>query len=67
MAGMALVLFQQGSRHAFNNQRPEAKFKQHYQRLFKLRLPPRDTVHRVLSRLAEAQLEPLKQYLVKPL
>jgi len=67
MAGIALFLFQQGSRHAFNNQRQEAKFKKHYQTLFKLRLPHLDTVHRVLSRLAEDQLEQLKQHLVKTL
>lgn len=67
MAGIALFLFQQGSRNAFNNQRQEAKFKKHYQTLFKLRLPHLDTVHRVLSRLAEDQLEQLKQHLVKTL
>jgi hypothetical protein len=67
MAGIALFIFQQGSRNAFNNQRQEAKFKKHYQKLFKLRLPHLDTVHRVLCQLADAQLERLKQGLVKTL
>jgi hypothetical protein len=67
MAGIALFLFQQGSRNALNNQRQEGKFRKHYQRLFKLRRPHLDTVHRVLCRLAEDQLEPLKQGLVKTL
>jgi hypothetical protein len=67
MAGIALFIFQQGSRNAFNNQRQEAKFKKHYQKLFKLRLPHLDTVHRVLCRLADDQLERLQQGLVKTL
>ena len=67
MAGIALFIFQQGSRNAFNNKRQEAKFKKHYQKLFKLRLPHLDTVHRVLCRLADEQLERLKQGLVKTL
>jgi hypothetical protein len=67
MAAIALFIFQQGSRHAFNNLRQEAKFKKHYWRLFKLRLPHLDTVHRVLCRLADEPLEQLKQQLVKTL
>jgi hypothetical protein len=67
MAGIALFIFQQGSRNAFNNKRQEAKFKKHYQKLFRLRLPHLDTVHRVLCRLADEQLERLKQGLVKTL
>jgi hypothetical protein len=67
MAGIALFMFQQGSRNAFNNKRQEAKFKKHYQKLFKLRLLHLDTVHRVLCRLADTQLERLKQGLVKTL
>jgi hypothetical protein len=67
MAGIALFLFQQGSRNALNNKRQEGKFKKHYQKLFKLRLPHLDTVHRVLCRLADEQLERLQQGLVKTL
>ncbi len=67
MAAIALFIFQQGSRNAFNNLRQEAKFAKHYRRLFKLRLPHLDTVHRVLCRLADEPLEQLKQWLVKTL
>jgi hypothetical protein len=67
MAGIALFLFQQGSRNAFNNKAQEGKFKKHYQKLFRLRLPHLDTVHRVMCRLAEESLERLKQWLVKTL
>ena len=67
MAAIALFIFQQGSRNALNNLRQEAKFAKHYQRLFKMRLPHLDTVHRVLCRLADEPLERLKQRLVKTL
>ena len=67
MAGIALFLFQQGSRNAFNNKAQEGKFRKHYQRLFRLRLPHLDTVHRVMCRLAEEALERLKHWLVKKL
>ncbi len=67
MAAIALFIFQQGSRNAFNNLRQEAKFAKHYRRLFKLRLPHLDTVHRVLCRLPDEPLERLKQWLVKTL
>lgn len=67
LAGIMLFVFQQGSRHALNNKRDEKKFKQHYECLFKLRLPHLDTVHRVLCRLADTELERLKHTLVKTL
>jgi hypothetical protein len=67
MAAIALFIFQQGSRNALNNLRQEAKFAKHYRRLFKLRLPHLDTVHRVLCRLADEVLEHLKHQLVKTL
>lgn len=67
MAAIALFIFQQGSRNAFNNLRQEAKFAKHYRRLFKLRLPHLDTVHRVLCQLADEPLERLKHQLVKTL
>ena len=67
MAGIALFVFQQGSRNALNNNREEEKFRKHYWRLFRLRLPHLDTVHRVLCRLPEAELEQLKHTLVKTL
>jgi hypothetical protein len=67
LAGIMLFVFQQGSRNAFNNKREEEKFRKHYGRLFKLRLPHLDTVHGVLCRLPEAELEQLKHALVKTL
>jgi hypothetical protein len=67
LAGIMLFVFQQGSRHALNNQRDEKKVKQHYERLFKLRVPHLDTGHRVLCRLADTELERLKHTLVKTL
>jgi hypothetical protein len=67
MAAIALFIFQQGSRNAFNNLRQEGKFAKHYRRLFKLRLPHLDTVHRVLCRLADEVLEQFKHRLVKTL
>ncbi len=67
MAGIALFIFQQGSRNALNNKRQEGKFKEHYRKLFRLRLPHLDTVHRVLARLPEEALEGLKHWQVKTL
>ena len=67
LAGIMLFVFQQGSRNALNNKRDEKKFRKHYERLFKLRLPHLDTVHRVLRRLPDAELEQLKHSLVKTL
>jgi hypothetical protein len=67
LAGIMLFVFQQGSRNALNNKREEEKFRNHYERLFKLRLPHLDTVHRVLCRLPDTELEPLKHTLVKTL
>lgn len=67
MAAIALFIFQQGSRNALNNLRQEGKFEKHYRRLFKLRLPHLDTVHRVLCQLDDEVLEHLKNRLVKTL
>jgi len=67
MAAIALFIFQQGSRNAFNNMRQEGKFAKHYRRLFKLRLPHLDTVHQVLCRLPDEALEHLKNRLVQTL
>ena len=65
LAGIMMLVFQQGSRHAFNNKREEDKFRHHYERLFKLRWPHLDTVHRVLCRLPDTELERLKHTVVK--
>ncbi|HZV82443.1 MAG TPA: hypothetical protein VFF53_09795 [Geobacteraceae bacterium] len=67
LAAMMLFVFQQGSRNALNHKRHEKKFRRHYERLFKLRLPHLDTVPRVLCRLPDPELEQLKHTLVKTL
>lgn len=67
MAAIALFIFQQGSRNAFNNLRQEEKFEKHYRRLFKQRLPHLDTVHNVLCQLTDEALEEFKHWLVKTL
>ena len=67
MAGIALFVFKQGSRNAFNNQRQEHRFRGHYRKLFKLRLPHLDTVDAVLRRLPDQALEQLKQHMIQAL
>lgn len=67
MAGIVLFVFKQGSRNAFNNQRQEHRFRCHYRKLFKLRLPHLDTVDAVLRRLPDQALEQLKQRLIQAL
>jgi hypothetical protein len=66
-ACLALFIFKQGSRNAFNNQRQEHKFKSQYRKLFKLRLPHLDTVDRVMRRLPDEALERLKQRMIQAL
>jgi len=66
-ACIAMFIFKQGSRNAFNNQRQEHKFKSQYRKLFKLRLPHMDTVDRVLRRLPDEALERLKQRMIQAL
>lgn len=66
-ACIALFIFKQGSRNAFNNQRQEHKFSAQYRKLFKLRLPHMDTVDRVLRRLPDEALERLKQRMIQAL
>jgi len=65
VAAIALFLFKQGSRNAFNNLREERKFKQNYYRLFGARLPHLDTVDNVLRLLPEEILETLKHKLIQ--
>ena len=60
-----MFLFKEGSRHAFNNERQEKKFKKNYQRIFKVRLPHLDRVDEVLRVLKEEELEQLKAELVQ--
>ena len=67
MACLAMFLFKEGSRNAFNNERQEEQFKHNYEKIFKLRLPHMDTVDKVLRELEEDQLEKLKTELVRGL
>ncbi len=64
MACVAMFIFKEGSRNAFNNDRQEGKFKKNYEKIFKLRLPHMDTVDKVMRHLAENELEELKVKIV---
>ncbi len=50
-----------------NNDRNEGKFRDNYEKLFKMRLPHMDTVDEVLRRLEPKVLEALKRSLVRTL
>jgi hypothetical protein len=67
MASIAMYLFKEGSRNAFNNEREEEKFKNNYEKLFKVRLPHMDTVDKVMRQLDEEELESLKTELIRGL
>ena len=64
MASVAMFLFKEGSRNAFNSDRKEANFKKNYRRLFGMRLPRMDTVGDVFRELRGKELEGLKASLV---
>jgi hypothetical protein len=64
---IAMFLFKEGSRNAFNNDRQEETFKENYATIFKLQLPHMDTVDEVMRKLEEIELEKLKTSMVKTL
>jgi len=66
-ACIAMYLFKNDSRNAFNNLRKEAKFKINYERLFNLKLPHPDTVENILRRLPNDVLEQLKDKMIAAL
>jgi hypothetical protein len=66
-ACIAMYIFKEGSRNAFNNDRQEEKFKKNYHRIFKMRLPHMDTVDNVMRRLPEIELEKLKTRMIQTL
>jgi hypothetical protein len=66
-ACIAMYIFKEGSRNAFNNDRQEEKFKENYRKIFKMRLPHMDTVDKVMRRLAESELEKLKTRMIQTL
>ncbi len=65
MACVAMFIFKEGSRNAFNNDRKEGCFKMNYQNIFNLRLPHPDTVDNVMRVLDENELETLKTWMIK--
>ena len=60
IACIAMFIFKEGSRNAFNNDRDEENFKENYKNLFHMRLPHMDTVDDVMRQLDESELERLK-------
>ena len=66
-ACIAMFLFKEGSRNAFNNDRKEENFEENYNKFFKMKLPHMDTVDNVMRRLEESELEKLKASMIKNL
>lgn len=64
---IAMFLFKETSRNAFNNDRSEAKFRNNYFKIFKKRLPHMDTVDTFLKHVTATELEQLKASLVSAL
>ncbi|MES0336861.1 MAG: hypothetical protein SFH39_10995 [Candidatus Magnetobacterium sp. LHC-1] len=67
MACVAMFMFKEGSRNAFNNDRLSDEFRDNYMNIFGLKLPHMDTVNVIMAHLAEEQLETLKVALVREL
>jgi len=67
MAGIAMFIFKEGSRNAFNNDRKEGKFKRNYEKVFKMKMPHMDTVDKVMRKLTENELEELKRSMIRTL
>jgi hypothetical protein len=61
---IAMFVFKETSRNAFNQDRLEDNFRDNYQKIFKKRLPHMDTVHRVISQLCPKDIESIKQAFV---
>jgi len=59
-AGLAMFLFKQTSRNAFNNDRKEGHFKMNYCKVFEMRLPHIDTMEDFLRIIQSEQLEKIK-------
>lgn len=66
-ACIAMFIFKEGSRNAFNNDREEAEFQKNYEKIFKMRLPHMDTVNNVMRRLKNDELEKLKTSMIRTL
>jgi hypothetical protein len=61
---IAMFVFKETSRNAFNQDRMEEDFRANYLRIFKKRLPHMDTVNRVISQLCPKGIESIKQAFV---
>ena len=65
MAGIAMFIFKEGSRNAFNNDRFDFKFKKNSEKVFKMRLPFLPTVNDVMRQGASNELEELKKGMIR--
>jgi len=61
MGGLSLFLFKESSRNRLNNHREDGYFSEHYQQLFKMKLPHQDSVKAVLCGLPNEELEAVKK------
>ena len=61
---IAMFVFKETSRNAFNLDREEVNFRDNYLKIFKKRLPHMDTVNRVISQLSAKEIESIKQAFV---
>jgi len=66
-ACIAMFIFKEGSRNAFNNDRDEGDFEENYENIFHMRLPHMDTVDNVMQKLHESELESLKTDMIRNL
>jgi hypothetical protein len=64
---IAMFLFKETSRNAFNLQREVGHFQDNYEKIFKKRLPHTDTVDRVMCRLSPQDLESINAAFVSRL
>lgn len=60
IGGIALFLFKEGSRNAFNNDRKEENFQKNYYKIFRTQLPHMDAVEDLFRVLQSEELEKLK-------
>jgi len=67
MGGLSLFLFKSGSRNGLNNKRRNGYFSQHYQQMFRMRLPHQDAVADLLCALPNDALEQVKMDLMSEL
>jgi hypothetical protein len=61
---IAMFVFKETSRNAFNQDREEQNFRDNYFSIFKKRLPHLDTVHRIISQISPKEMESIKRAFV---